>query len=43
MLVAKDIQFLKEEDFREIANQSIVVGKLLSGLIRTTKAYSPKI
>ena len=43
MLVARDLQFLKENDFQEIADQSIVVGKLLSGLIRTTKSYSAKI
>ena len=42
MLVARDLQFLKENDFQEIADQSIVVGKLLSGLIRTTKSYSAK-
>jgi len=42
MLVARDIRFLKEEEFKEIANQSIIAGKLLSGLIRTTKAYSSK-
>lgn len=43
MLVARDLQFLKEKDFQEIADQSIAVGKLLSGLIRATKNYSAKI
>lgn len=43
MLVARDLGFLKEKDFQEIANQSIAVGKLLSGLIRATKNYSAKI
>jgi hypothetical protein len=35
--------FLKEKDFQEVADQSIAVGKLLSGLIRATKNYSTKI
>lgn len=43
MLVARDLRFLKEKDFQEIADQSIAVGKLLSGLIRATKNYSAKI
>ncbi len=43
MLVARDLGFLKEKDFQEIADQSIAVGKLLSGLIRATKNYSSKI
>ncbi len=43
MLVARDLQFLKEKDFQEIADQSIAVGKLLSGLIRATKDRSAKI
>jgi four helix bundle protein len=42
MLVARDIKYLKEKDFKEIADQSIIVGKLLSGLIKTTKEYSSK-
>lgn len=42
LLVARDTGFLKEKDFQGVANQSIIVGKLLSGLIRTTKAYSSK-
>ena len=43
MLVARDLRFLEENDFQEIADQSIVVGKLLSGLIRATKDRSAKI
>lgn len=36
-LVAKDLRYLKEEEFSSIAEQSIKVNKLISGLIKYCK------
>lgn len=32
LLIAKDVGYLSEDEFRRIANQTVVVGKLLTGL-----------
>lgn len=37
LLIAKDIRYLKENNFKEIANQSVIVHKLLNGLIKKSK------
>jgi four helix bundle protein len=37
LLVAKDVGYLKKEDFQKLANQSVVVHKLISGLIKSTR------
>ena len=39
LLIARDVGYIKEEIFREIANQTITVSKLINGLkrIRNTK------
>jgi four helix bundle protein len=37
LLIAKDINYLTKPDFDKIANQSVVVHKLLSGLIKKSK------
>lgn len=35
LLVAKDVSYLKKETFENLANQTIMVSKLLTGLIRS--------
>jgi len=40
LLIAKDIGYLKEEKFQEIAEQSVKVHKLLNGLIKKSKMHS---
>jgi four helix bundle protein len=37
LLVAKDLEYISGEDFSNIANQSIKVNKLISGLIKYCK------
>ena len=40
LLAARDIGYLKTEVFQKLAEQSAVVGKLLTGLIRKSKEFS---
>lgn len=37
LLVAKDVNYLKNGKFKEIANQSVVVHKIIVGLIKSSK------
>jgi len=37
LLIAKDIGYLTKEDFDKIAKQSVIVHKLLNGLIKKSK------
>ncbi len=39
LLAARDIGFLNKEKFQELAEQSVDVGKLLTGLIRKSKEF----
>ena len=39
LLVAKDVGYLSLEDFKEIAEQSVVVNKLINGLIKASKSH----
>lgn len=38
ILIAKDVHYLPEVEFQKISDQSIVVSKLLNGLINKTKS-----
>lgn len=38
LLVARDLEFLAREDFKVLANQTIVIQKLLNALIKSSKA-----
>ncbi len=37
ILIAKDLKFVNKEDFDSVANQTVIVSKLLNGLIKSTK------
>lgn len=39
LLIAKDVRFISPEEFRETANQTIKVHKIMSGLIKSTKSH----
>ncbi len=39
MLIAKDVRYLNEENFRQLADQSITVHKLLNAFIRKTREF----
>ena len=39
MFAARDIGFLKSNQFQALAEQSLVVGKLLTGLIKKSKEF----
>lgn len=39
MLAARDIGFLKPNQFQILADQSLVVGKILTGLIKKSKEF----
>lgn len=38
ILVARDVQYISKEEFNELASQSVIVHKLLNGLIKSTRA-----
>ena len=40
LLIARDVKYISKEDFHIIAHQTVVVHKILSGLIKTTKYKS---
>lgn len=40
ILIAKDVGYISEQEFQEAANQSIVVNKLINGMIRKCKELS---
>jgi len=40
LLIAKDIKYINPEQFKEIANQSVQVHKLVNGLIKSCKNKS---
>ncbi len=37
LLIARDIDYIKEKEFKKIAEQTIIVHKLISGLIKKSK------
>ena len=39
ILIARDVGYLSQNDFKMIADQTIVVSKLLGGLIRKSKTF----
>lgn len=40
LLIARDVGFLSKERFKKLADQSVTVHKILSGLIKKSKTYS---
>ena len=38
-LIARDVAYLVSADFEKIAEQTVIVHKLLTGLLRSTRAY----
>lgn len=40
ILIEKDVGYISEQEFQEAANQSIVVNKLINGMIRKCKELS---
>jgi four helix bundle protein len=38
ILVARDLGYLKQDDFKEIADQTILTSKLINGLIKSIKS-----
>lgn len=40
ILIARDVGYLKAEFFKDVVKQSIMVHKLLNGLIRTSRSHS---
>lgn len=39
LLISRDLGYLKAEDFKETANKTVVVSKLINGLIKSAKAF----
>ena len=39
LLIAKDIGFLNEDNFSETANKTVIVSKLINGLIKSLKNF----
>lgn len=40
LLIARDIKCLIKEDFKDIADQTVVVSKLINGLIKSSKTLT---
>jgi len=40
LLIARDVGFLSKEKFKSLAEQSVVVHRIMSGLIKKSKTYS---
>lgn len=40
LLIARDVGFLTKERFKQLADQSVVVHRIMSGLIKKSKTYS---
>ncbi len=40
LLIARDVGFLSKEKFKQLAEQSVVVHRIMSGLIKKSKTYS---
>ncbi len=40
ILIAKDVGYISEQEFQEVANQSVIVNKLINGMIRKRKELS---
>lgn len=41
LLISKDVNYISPETFKEIADKSVIVHKLLNGLIKSTKSHNP--
>lgn len=39
LLIARDLKYISEEEFKKIANQTIIVNKLIHGLMRTAGSH----
>jgi four helix bundle protein len=39
LLIARDVDYLPQEDFKTLADQAVIVSKLLGGLIRKSKTF----
>ena len=39
ILIARDVGYISKNDFYKIANQTVVVSKLINGLIKKTKTF----
>jgi four helix bundle protein len=40
LLISKDIGYLDKESWNELENQTIIVSKMLNGLIKSSKSYA---
>jgi len=40
LLIARDVGFLTKEKFKQLADQSVIVHRIMSGLIKKSKTYS---
>lgn len=39
ILVARDVGYMTKEKFKEIANQSVLVNKIVNGLLKSTRSH----
>jgi four helix bundle protein len=39
ILIAKDVGYIDTKDFQEIADETVIVSKLMNGLIKKTKTF----
>lgn len=42
LLVARDVKYISQEQFQNLANHTVEVSKLINGLIKGTKTFKPQ-
>lgn len=42
LLVARDLGYITKNEFGQIAQQTVIVNKLINGLIKSARVMSPK-
>lgn len=40
LLIVRDLEYIKTEGFKEIADKTVIVSKLVNGLIKSAKAFN---
>lgn len=41
-IISRDLKYLSREDFGKISEQSIIVSKLINGIIKSAKKFAPR-
>ncbi len=42
VIISRDLEYLSLEDYKQVSEQSVVVSKLINGLIKSAKKFPPR-